>query len=148
MTDTNKEREAFEAWAAKEWPTLRLHRNEDGDGYSSCLAQEWWQAWLARASLSAEAEPVAFCQVDDSNAAEAFSWPGTNRKPHHNTPLYLAAPAQAPAPGWVSVDIDLIRDVLDSLDDYRMGLEFSQYDRERISRLRALLPAAPSSGKE
>lgn len=45
------EREAFEEWVIKEYPSIRLDRK--GDGYRYALVEEWWTVWKARAALAA-----------------------------------------------------------------------------------------------
>jgi hypothetical protein len=50
--DLEAEREAFECWCWYSRRTRNLVRNS-GDGYRYALAQGLWEAWLARAALSA-----------------------------------------------------------------------------------------------
>lgn len=45
------EREAFEEWVIREYPSIRLDRK--GDGYRYALVEEWWTVWQARAALAA-----------------------------------------------------------------------------------------------
>jgi hypothetical protein len=158
--DTNKERDAFEAWAYRSVGRVwRANTPGDTEGYQDASTNLCWRAWQARASLSAEAEPTddvkqkiasnqwdhfgdllptlkaisrgdwywgansrckyieirldtrdGGCLLFDRErvriSPEQFAhqsyggvkmdpWPASNG---------LAAPAQAPAPGWVSVD--------------------------------------------
>lgn len=45
------ERDAFDEWVIKEYPSIRLDRK--GDGYRYALVEEWWTVWKARAALAA-----------------------------------------------------------------------------------------------
>lgn len=47
---------------------------------------------LSAAPAAQEAEPVAYCQPDDPNPSEAFSWPGHCKQEHHTIPLYAHPP--------------------------------------------------------
>ena len=70
------------------------------DTVTKRLAFSFARAVLAKwgAPPAVAGEPVAYCQPDDGNAAEAFSWPGTERRPHHTIPLYATPqPTQAQA---------------------------------------------------
>jgi len=59
---------------------------------------------VASLAASAGSEPVAWCQPDDSNAGEAFSWPGTDKRPHHTTPLYThPSPPEGMVGGWEDI---------------------------------------------
>ena len=40
--------------------------------------------------LAAAGEPVAWCIPNDPCNATAFAWPGTDRTPQHNVPLFTA----------------------------------------------------------
>ena len=44
----------------------------------------------AKAEIAAAGEPVAWCIPNDPCNATAFAWPGTDRTPQHNVPLFTA----------------------------------------------------------
>lgn len=128
MTDTNKEREAFERAYAEAWHAASSPRKEsvdelqyevstwrDGDSYPGEMPRlrfgwEWWQA---RASLAASAGS------EPAHAVEPFAWyfksparPGEKPlvqkldwKPRNQnwSPLYLH-PSPPEGAGWISVD--------------------------------------------
>lgn len=51
MTDTNKERAEFEAWAVNEgFQIRRLQKPEAGRDYGIDSAQDAWEGWQARAA--------------------------------------------------------------------------------------------------
>ena len=120
MTDTNKERdlwrmrEEFEAYWIKAgnsrtslatWPASSNVPESSHYAYIMAGTRYAWAAFQAgRASLSAEAGPVA--EVISTNGLEAeFTCEMLyGHVPAVGSLIYLAAPAQAPAPGWVSVD--------------------------------------------
>jgi hypothetical protein len=72
MTDTNKERAEFEAWAVNEgFQIRRLHNPEAGRDYGIDFAKDCiWAGWQARASLAASA-PVAPAPITE---AEQAAW--------------------------------------------------------------------------
>lgn len=162
MTDTNKEREAFEAWASRSVGRVwRANTPEDTDGYQDASTNLCWRAWQARASLSAEAEPAAWGIFDsqgfyeaatDQESAERFCAHYNKRKgadplkPYTAKSLYLAAPAQAPAPGWVSVPAEPTLDMgWAYLDAARESEPLKQHSFNHAG-YRAMIAAAPSSG--
>lgn len=46
--------------------------------------------------------------------------------------------------GFVAVERDLLKDAIESVDDYRTGLEFGMHDRKLLGRLKSALSAAPT----
>ena len=116
MTDTNKEREAFEAWYSDQMRAAGYNADEgiahlrEGNHYGEhrVMLNGKWEGWQARASLSAETEPVAWRYVPSEVWGDAVLTddPARAERARQNgclvEPLYLAAPA--PAPGWVSVE--------------------------------------------
>ena len=106
-----------------------------------------FEATYERASLSAEAEPAATIK----SWTNGSYWRNYKVEWHRNdlpegANLYLAAPAQAPAPGWVSVPVhltDAMHAAMDRAftDAMHLGTSVSP------DAWAAALAAAPSSGK-
>ncbi|WP_429951448.1 hypothetical protein ACQYWY_07035 [Comamonas sediminis] len=61
---------AFETWAKSHYPDIDLER--EADGYRHALAQEWWDAWQARAALAAT---PALPATEDSSAGDLAEVP-------------------------------------------------------------------------
>ena len=80
MTDTNKERAAFEAWAVNEgFQIRRLHNPEAGRDYGIDSAQDAWEAWQARAARGAAQAaptkmPIPPPPVDPFDVVYAEGW--------------------------------------------------------------------------
>lgn len=81
---------------------------------------------------AAAQEAVAYCQPDDPLNSSAFSWPGTDRKPSHTTPLYAATVTAAQ-----TLDDELAQD--------RMS-ELSKLERDVLDALPAVYYMDPPDG--
>ena len=92
-TDTEALRRAFEAYINPD-ADIDLHWQSAGYYAGQGVQQGWldFQAGYAAAKAEAAAagEPVAWCIPNDPCNATAFAWPGTDRTPQHNVPLFTA----------------------------------------------------------
>ena len=108
MTDTNKERSDFEAWAVNEgFQIRRLQKPEAGRDYGIDSAQDAWEGWKARAAkapaaptgwyaLAADGMATLCVDRDDAEKTAADSekeWP--NCGPFRAVQLYTAPPQGA-----------------------------------------------------
>lgn len=104
--NTNTEREAFEAWyCTTNWPN-DLGRHEGR--YMSNIADASWQAWQARASLSANAgsEPAATVfTMEALTPGGGVKYHATVHKPlPAGTKLYLhPSPPEGMVGGWMPI---------------------------------------------
>ena len=90
VTDTEALRAQFE----RQCRGLDLSRNEDGV-YTDEFAYVAWIHYqegyaAAKAEIADVGEPAAWCIPNDPCNATAFAWPGTDRTPQHNVPLFTA----------------------------------------------------------
>jgi len=115
MTDTNKERAEFEAWAVNEgFQIRRLHNPEAGRDYGIDSAQDAWEGWQARAAkapaaptgwyaLAADGMATLCVDRDDAEKTAANSekkWPHLG--PYRAVQLYTAPPA--PTEQWRGIE--------------------------------------------
>jgi len=91
MTESLKEREAFENWARSKWPgcdlSTDIHGNYRGEG--SCLM---FLGWQARAALSQEEETPLTTDLDEGCKCEFNAHPGLEICPEFNPEGNLQGP--------------------------------------------------------
>lgn len=49
--------------------------------------------------------------------------------------------------GWLAVPPELIKEAIESIDDYRCGLEFGKHDRRVLGMLKAVLRTPPAANE-
>ena len=131
-TDTEALRAAFEDYINPEGD-VALHWQPAGYYAGGGLQGRWldfqsgyWAGYAAaKAETAAAGEPVAWCIPNDPCNATAFAWPGTDRTPQHNVPLFTADQLAAA----VAAERERAAQVCDRIaDDYnrREGLKYPE----------------------